>query len=66
MRPSLPQPQAGWRSPRRGRRLTVSGYDANGVYVMDPAKGTTDFYDWATFQELWSVVDGMGLAVYPM
>lgn len=46
--------------------VTVSGYDANGVYVMDPAKGSTDYYDWATFQELWSVVDGMGLAVYPM
>jgi uncharacterized protein YvpB/LysM repeat protein len=46
--------------------VTVSGYDANGVFVMDPAKGTTDYYDWATFQELWSVVDGMGLAVYPM
>jgi uncharacterized protein YvpB len=46
--------------------VTVYGYDANGVYLMDPAKGATQFYDWATFQQLWSVVDGMGLAVYPM
>lgn len=46
--------------------VTVTGYDDSGVFVMDPAKGTTDHYDWATFQELWSVVDGMGLAVYPM
>ena len=46
--------------------LTAYGYDANGVYLMDPAKGTNQFYDWATFQQLWTVVDGMGLAVYPM
>jgi uncharacterized protein YvpB len=46
--------------------VTVTGYDAEGVYVMDPAKGRQQFYDWATFEELWSVVDGMGLAVYPM
>jgi uncharacterized protein YvpB len=46
--------------------VTVSGYNDAGVFVMDPAKGTTNFYDWATFQELWSIVDGMGLAVYPM
>lgn len=46
--------------------VTVYGYDADGVYVMDPAKAKTQFYDWATFEDLWSVVDGMGLAVYPM
>lgn len=46
--------------------VTVTGYDADGVYVMDPAKGITEHYDWATFERLWSVVDGMGLAVYPM
>jgi uncharacterized protein YvpB/LysM repeat protein len=46
--------------------VTVTGYDANGVFVMDPAKGITNYYDWATFQQLWSGVDGMGLAVYPM
>jgi uncharacterized protein YvpB len=46
--------------------VTATGYDANGIYVMDPAKGVTNYYDWATFQDMWSIVDGMGLAVYPM
>lgn len=45
--------------------LTAVGYDEQGVYVMDPAKGTVDHYDWATFSAMWSIVDGMGLAVYP-
>ncbi len=45
--------------------VTVVGYDDLGVYVMDPAKGMTHHYDWATFSSMWSVVDGMGLAVYP-
>jgi len=45
--------------------VTAYGYDAEGVYAMDPAKGTTVFYDWNTFHDLWNVVDGMGLAVYP-
>ena len=45
--------------------VTVVGYDDLGVYVMDPAKGLTHHYDWATFTAMWSVVDGMGLAVYP-
>ncbi len=45
--------------------VTVVGYDDLGVYVMDPAKGVTHHYDWATFTAMWSVVDGMGLAVYP-
>lgn len=46
--------------------VTVVGYDDLGVYVMDPAKGVTHHYDWATFSAMWSIVDGMGLAVYPM
>lgn len=46
--------------------VTVTGYDESGVFVMDPAKGIQQHYDWATFQQLWSVVDGMGLAVYPL
>lgn len=46
--------------------VTVYGYDNDGVYVMDPAKGATQHFDWATFTQLWNVVDGMGLAVYPM
>lgn len=45
--------------------LTAIGYDEQGVYLMDPAKGAVDHYDWATFSDMWSIVDGMGLAVYP-
>lgn len=45
--------------------LTAIGYDEQGVYLMDPAKGVVDHYDWATFSDMWSIVDGMGLAVYP-
>ena len=45
--------------------VTAIGYDELGVYVMDPASGTVDHYDWATFSAMWSIVDGMGLAVYP-
>ena len=45
--------------------VTVYGYNDAGVFAMDPAKGTEVFYDWATFQQLWTVIDGMGLAVYP-
>ena len=45
--------------------VTAVGYDDLGVYVMDPAKGSVDHYDWATFSDMWSIVDGMGLAVYP-
>lgn len=45
--------------------VTAVGYDELGVYVMDPAKGVTHHYDWATFSAMWSIVDGMGLAVYP-
>ena len=45
--------------------VTVYGYNDAGVFAMDPAKGASVFYDWATFAELWAVIDGMGLAVYP-
>lgn len=46
--------------------VTAVGYDELGVYVMDPAKGVTHHYDWATFSAMWGIIDGMGLAVYPM
>ncbi|MCA9833762.1 MAG: C39 family peptidase [Thermomicrobiales bacterium] len=46
--------------------VTVVGYDELGVYVMDPAHGVTQHYDWDTFTAMWSVVDGMSMAVYPM
>ena len=45
--------------------VTVYDYDDEGVWVMDPAKGTKVHYSWTFFTQLWSVVDGMSLAVYP-
>ncbi len=45
--------------------VTVYDYDDEGVWVMDPAKGTKVHYSWNFFIQMWSVVDGMSLAVYP-
>ncbi len=45
--------------------VTVYGYDADGVWVMDPAKGEKAHYSWGFFVQMWSVIDGMSLAVYP-
>lgn len=45
--------------------VTVFGYDENGVYVADPATGASDFYPWDVFTGMWSVLDGMALAVSP-
>ncbi len=41
------------------------GYDESGVYVSDPARGDYGFYDWDAFAWMWSVLDGMSLAVAP-
>jgi uncharacterized protein YvpB len=41
-------------------------YDDSGVYVSDPATGSSRFFDWGTFMWMWNAVDGMGLAVGPM
>jgi uncharacterized protein YvpB len=45
--------------------MVAYGYDDGGVYLSDPASGASRFYDWGTFQWMWSVLDGMGLSVYP-
>ncbi len=45
--------------------VTVYDYDDYGVWVMDPAKGEKVQYSWDFFIKMWSVVDGMSLAVYP-
>ena len=45
--------------------VTVYGYDDDGVWVMDPAKGAKMHYSWDYFVGMWSVIDGMSLAVYP-
>lgn len=45
--------------------VTAYGYDDAGVYVSDPATASLDFYSWGEFIEMWRVLDGMSLAVYP-
>lgn len=45
--------------------VTVYAYDAEGVWVMDPAKGAKVHYSWDFFIQMWSVIDGMSLAIYP-
>ncbi|MDQ2683113.1 MAG: C39 family peptidase [Chloroflexota bacterium] len=45
--------------------LVAYGYDDGGVYLSDPAIGGVKYYDWATFQWMWGIMDGMGLSVYP-
>ena len=45
--------------------VTVYDYDDDGVWVMDPAKGTKVHYSWSFFTRMWTVVDGMSMAVYP-
>jgi len=43
--------------------VVVYGYDDGGVYVSDPGTGTLHYYDWGTFDSIWSVMDQMALAV---
>jgi predicted double-glycine peptidase len=43
--------------------MTAYGYDQGGVYLSDPAHGATVYYDWATFNAMWQVMDGMALGV---
>lgn len=45
--------------------VTVYGYDDAGVWAMDPGKGENVHYSWEYFTSMWSVIDGMSLAVYP-
>ena len=45
--------------------VTVYGYDEAGVHVSDPARGAYNFYSWDAFIGMWSVIDGMSLAIYP-
>lgn len=45
--------------------MVAYGYDNDGIYLSDPGSGTYRFYDWATFNSMWNVLDGMSMAVYP-
>jgi len=46
--------------------VTVYGYDDGGVYVSNPGRGNLDYYPWGDFLSMWSVLDGMALAVAPI
>lgn len=49
-----------------GMHVVVAyGYDANGVYVSDPARGEYRFFSWGDFMYMWNILDGMGLGVVP-
>jgi uncharacterized protein YvpB len=45
--------------------MVAYGYDTDGIYLSDPGSGTYRFYDWGSFDSMWSVLDGMALAVHP-
>ncbi|MDQ2683438.1 MAG: LysM peptidoglycan-binding domain-containing protein [Chloroflexota bacterium] len=46
--------------------MTAYGYDEAGVYLSDPARGGTVFFDWGTFLWMWGTINGMAMAVYPL
>lgn len=47
-----------------GMHVVVAyGYDDSGLWVSDPAIGGARHYAWADFVYMWSVLDGMSLAV---
>lgn len=45
--------------------VVAYGYDDWNVYVSDPALGTYSSWGWGDFMWMWSVLDGMALAVFP-
>jgi uncharacterized protein YvpB len=48
-----------------GMHVVVAyGYDDSGLWVSDPAIGGARHYTWSDFVYMWSVLDGMSLAVY--
>ena len=44
--------------------VVAYGYDDDGIWVSDPAVGSPRHYPWSDFVYMWSVLDGMSLAVY--
>ena len=43
--------------------MVAYGYDNDGVYLSDPGTGSLRYYDWATFEGMWNVMDGMALSI---
>lgn len=46
--------------------VVAYGYDESGVYVSDPATGSTVSWSWDYFMWMWDAMDGMSLAVWPL
>lgn len=45
--------------------MTAYGFDDNGAYLTDPGTAVWRYYPWGEFISMWSVMDGMGLAILP-
>ena len=45
--------------------VVAYGYDDTTVHVSDPARNAYATWGWDEFMWMWSVLDGMSLAVYP-
>lgn len=45
--------------------VVAFGYDDGGVHLSNPASGTYEYAAWSEFEAMWSVLDGMGLAISP-
>jgi len=43
--------------------MVAYGYDDAGVYLSDPGTAQFRYYDWATFESMWAVMDGMALGI---
>lgn len=44
--------------------MVAYGYDNGGVYLSDPASASSKYFDWNTFTSMWTVLDGMSMAIY--
>jgi len=45
--------------------MTAYGFDETGVYLTDPGTAVRRHYSWDNFMQMWNVMDGMALSVYP-
>lgn len=45
--------------------MVAYDYDESGVYLSDPATGLLTSIGWGDFLYMWTILDGMGLSVWP-